>query len=494
MGSALLHSNPRSIASALALAAACAVISCAAAPPATLVVRAGRLFDGDGGPTRNNVRLVITEGVIQAIEADGEPLPAHLQPSDTVGVVDARDLTVMPGLIDVHTHMASSGACTVGVGIGATQIARNLYAAIRAGVTTVADLGGPPEVTLAMRRWTGTARHRGPRVMVAGPMLTVPDGYLTKEADGELVEMGAAIPLTDPGVARATVRHLFDLGVDLVKVGLQEVNFRNEAIPLLEGEILCAAVEEAHRLELRVVAHATGVRSYEAALDCGVDALVHGPFVEIEDGLIQRVADLELPVAPTLFVFDAMAWGPAHLEYLDRPAAARALTPEIMEDLRAFAAQSQTNPEFLPDFMMEDVPKRLLADAVARLRANVPKLRAAGIPLAMGTDSATCFNYSGSPIEELRRLVEVGLSPAEALQVGTAGSARLLNLGEALGKARVGYRADLIAVDGRPDEDIDAIQNVRHVILDGLLQEPSPPGIGAGMSLGTRILWTYAVP
>jgi len=457
------------------------VSGCAGGPESgDLIIRAGRLFDGTGAPVQSDVRILVRGGTIEGIEPDvGEP-PAGVR------VLDARGMTVMPGLINAHLHLAGSGACTAGVGVGIGQMTRNTYALLANGVTTAADLGAPIAVALALRRWSGTARSRGPRILVAGPMLTAPNGYLTDLAGGQLVDVGAVWPIASVEEGRAAVRELSNRGVDFIKIGLQERGFDGKHLPLLDHERVCAVVEEAHKLEMRVMAHACEASTYALALDCAVDVIAHGAIEPLDAALVERIAAAGTPVMPTLFVFEAILWGPEHPEYLRSAAAERVLSDETRNDLRDYAEADKSSGESLPPHFMPGISRIRAEAASMALRANVAQLHASGARLGFGTDSGVCFNYVGSELEELRRLVEVGLTPTEALVVATSGGARVLDMQDALGRIAPHYRADIIAVEGRPDERIDDLQNVRHVVIDGVEQTVEPPGPGRWLALGVR--------
>ncbi len=461
-------------------------VSCASPPPREVVVRAGRLVDGTGAPARDGLRLRIRDGSIIAIERDLEPFEAGVD----VAVIDARKLTVLPGLVNSHAHLFSAGACTPAVGAGVSQAVRNLHALTRGGITTVADLGAPAALAVALRRHVGTARHRGPRVMVAGPLITAPGGYPTDFLGSENVDLGMVIEVATVDEARAAVRRVATADADVIKVGLQEIGYDEKPLPLLEGTVLCAVVNEAHKQEMRVLAHATTRRSYTAALDCRVDAIVHGALEPLDDALIARLVGSKTPVAPTLFVFDAPLWGPKNLDMLDRPDVQAVLPDDAIENLRDYAAEDAKGGDTLPGHLMHGINRNRARSVIVTMRDNTRRMHEAGVRFGLGTDAATCFNIHGSPVEELVRLEQAGIAPLEVLKIATTGGARILNLHDAIGRLAVGFRADLIGVQGKPDENLRDIVNVKLVMIDGVVQEDGPRA-AEHMAAAFRLGWAW---
>jgi imidazolonepropionase-like amidohydrolase len=466
--------------------------ACSTPPPRKLVVRAGKLLDGTGGPAQTpaqtTMRVTILDGVIAAIEPDtGEP-PAELH------VVDLRNATVMPGLIDAHLHVTGSSACTPGVGVGLGQIVRNLHALVAGGITTAADLAEPLDVALGVRGWVGTARHRGPRLLVAGPMLTTSGGYLTDLLHGELVERGMVQVTDSPEQAIAHVQELAEAGVDLIKLGMQEYNYSREPLKLPSAETVCAVVEEAHRQELRAVIHATTNATYKLAIDCKADAIVHGCLEPLEPSLPPLVAARQMSVAPTIYVFEAPLAGAVNAGVLKTPGAARVLSDEVRADLESYQKAAAAAGDKLPDnAFAKNLTHEVVSVAAANNRANTATLHALGVPLALGTDAGFCFGFVGEPGHELRRLEMAGLPRPKIVEAATSGSARLIGLGDAIGRVAVGYRADLIGVDGDPYEDLAALEKVRTVIIDGVEQHVEEPDWSDTLGLGLRLLWSKIV-
>ena len=474
------------------------IIGCAPQqPPERLIVRAGRLIDGRGSTVQLGQRIIIERGTIVAVRSDestdsDEALDTAQQHSAESGVriIDARGYTVMPGLIDSHTHLFGSGACTPGVGVGLGQILRNLHGLLRAGITTVADLAAPTFAAVALRNHVGTAQHRGPRLLVAGSLITRKGGYLSQFP--QMRESGSILPIDSVPEARAAVQQLKTADVDLIKLAIQENNFNLSPLPYLEPELACAAVEEAHRQEMRVLAHATTKEAYRIALDCGIDGLVHGSLDPLDPALLQQLQEANIPIAPTAFVFEAPLWGPKNLAWLETPGAKRVLSQETRQDLLAFAAADAQGGAELPDFMFEGINRKSATEAADTLRRNVALLAQAKVPLSLGSDSGACFVYSGGAAHrELELLGAAGLPLLEVIRVGTQGAARMLNLHDALGTIAPGYRADLIVVEGNPDEDLSALQEIRQVIIDGIPQEIQEPSAWNYLELGLAFLWAW---
>lgn len=464
---------------------ALALLACNTTPPSSVVIRAGRLWDGTGAPALLQQRLLIKNGEIVSITADDD---SAVEPGALV--VDAREHTVMPGLINAHVHLVSGGACEDGVGSGVSAAVRNLHALVAGGVTTVADLGAPVAATLGLRAFAGVGESDGPRVMVAGPILTAPKGYMTNILDGELVDVGMVREVATPAEARHVVQELAEQGVDLIKLGLQELHYDRTPLPLMSPEVVCAVVDEAHTQELRVVAHAVSPRSYQLALDCNVDAFAHGLLEPLPQDILEQLAQRQIPVAPTLFVFHSLVWGPEHAAYYESKAVSAGLDDASLQTIKRYIARYNKGGEHLPSEMMPNVSREKAILAGQHNATNTQAMHTHKVPLAMGTDGGICMNPMGSPVQELLDLQAAGLTPPQVLHAATMGSARLLGLGDALGRLTPGFRADVIVVKGKPDEHLEDVVNVQRVFIDGREQTLLAPSFWDTLQAGTRIGWT----
>ena len=411
-----------------------AAAACSEPPPGTLVVRAGRLLDGTGAPAREHVRLTIREGSIVAVDDDDD---APAAPGELV--LDARDATVLPGLI--NTHAGLFRACDGEHGGLRTGVA-NLAALLRGGLTTVVDLGAPTKTALSLRRWVGTGRGRGPRLLVAGPTL-VPPRVGASGAGARLVRDGWVVEVADATAAREQVRQLAEAGVDFIALALYTSAADGVAVPAFDAATVCAIVDEAHTQKLRVAVHTSSDAALSTALGCKVDAIVHALLRPIPGELAARLAQARVPLTP---------------------------------DLRPPTRGEPPDPPQPGD---------------AELVASAAALRAAGAHLVLGHDGASCSQPPGSPVSALQQLVAAGMTPAQALVAGTSEAARFAGLDDALGRLAVGYRADLLVVEGRPDESLSDLGRVRAVVIDGIVQPLDGPRWWALPSAALERAWAW---
>jgi len=395
----------------------------------------------------------------------------------------------MPGLVNAHLHLFASGACTAEASPSALSPARNLHALLQGGITTAADLGAPLPQSVALRQHVGTGRSRGPRVLVAGPVLTAPDGYPIDFVGPTAVTMGLARPIASEFEAVTAVRELAEQGADLIKIALQEKRYDGTPTAMLSEAIVCALVHEAHTQELRVAAHVATRAGVERALTCHVDLLAHAPLEPLPDAVVAQLVQTQTGVAPTLFVYEAPWWGQDEEARLDTPEIKALLGAPTVAGLHRFVKELRADPTTLPYPQMPRITTASMREGLLHSHANTQRLWAAKANLGLGTDAGICFNLHGSPVEELLRLEQAGLPRAEVLRLATSGGARLLNLHDALGTVQVGFRADLLVVAGNPDEDLHTITAVKQVLIDGVEQRLGPPGFWEQAELLLRLWW-----
>lgn len=418
-------------------ASACAAPAMAQPPaaqpaPGTIVVHAGRLIADPARPPQGPSTIVVQGGRIQSVSAGHQPAPAGAR------LIDLSGRTVLPGLIDTHTHLVlepDDDFRDDAVITNEWATLRGVHAArvtLRAGFTTVRDLHAIPEAIFALRRAAAEGLIEGPRIVASGPGLSIIGGHV--DVTGFRPEVNAALGLgnTCTGAAEcaARVRHLSSAGADVIKFAATGGVLSQQTRGLgqhFTDEEMRAIVSTAHGLGLRVAAHAHGARGVEAAARAGVDSIEHGTFA---DGpAIAAMRANNVAFVPTLMAFTG-------------------LRERLGRGIYTAAVEAKVN------------------EVLTRLGAAARAARAAGVPVVFGTDSSV-FEH-GRNAEEFGMLVElVGMTPAEAIASATTAAARLLGMENEIGRIAPGMSADLIAVSGDPLQDVRALERVEFVMVRG---------------------------
>ena len=406
----------------------------AAPPPGARPLRLAnaRLIDGTGSAPRERVSVLVRDGRIAAVDgAGGEP------PGDWL-TIDLQGRTLMPGLVDAHAHvLAKAPAREEGVepllpGTGAHVVAAHLAEALRRGVTTIRDVGSFGDVVVEARQAMRLGAFRGPRLLTCGRIVsaTSPGGRffdgMYREADG-----------CDD--VRRAVREQLRRGADFVKVmttGARSVELEDpDPAQLTTGEVT-TLTDEAHRLGLRVAAHAEGLAGTEIAIAAGIDTIEHGMYLNQRPDLLERMARQGQVLVPTLSCF----YGVAGI------------------DGRGGHPASTWSP------LLVELAQHNLEQADRTLAAA----RAAGVKIALGHDWNPFYNSA----VELERMVHHGMPAAEALVAASATGAAALGLADELGTVAPGRIADLVVVDGDPLSDPGLLRRREQVWLVLQLGEP----------------------
>lgn len=430
---------------------ACLALGCGASPYRTLVapaptqttlIRDVSVFTGlDATPLLN--RDVVIEGDrITAITPTGEATPAAAR------VVEGRGRTLLPGYIDAHVHLTSSGAAP-GQDVP-TDVEHNLHAWLYAGVTTVFDLAGDAST---VRDWRDKARDGeiiAPRIYHTHLPITVDDSHpipLTEALLGAPLSwfVGWVVPTIDEADdAPDLVEDVLDEGADYVKITVDELppGTAEMSDPLLEALVRAARAQGS-----RAVVHIGDIHKGRVAADAGASMLAHLPWrTPITDDDAQALAATGIAMTATLAGWHATAalaegtWQPTALD--------REIHPAALLDLGA--GKGDVDPLIAKAFSATLAARPSWAPTIARLHA-------AGVTLLVGTDAALPGVYPGSSFhEELRRLVEAGVPPAEVLMGATARAALWAEDTPDYGTVEVGKVADLVLVEGDPLTDITA--------------------------------------
>lgn len=386
------------------------LLHAAVASAAPLLIRGATVFDGTGRAPYAADVLVDDAGRIAKV-APGLPREKGVQ------VVDARGLALLPGLFDLHTHWTPNFKPSA-----LPQIA-NAYLAH--GVTTVNDFHQAPEAYAPRRAWLQTIDAPSVRFTAR---ISTPLGHGADWADEATTRW-----VNSPEAARVAVREVAAYRPDLIKVFNDGWRYNNAPDnSSMDEPTLTALVDEAHRNGLRVYTHTVTLARGKQAARAGVDVIAHSMLdARADDELVALMRQHGTYYAPTLAVYETVKPGQKPPADADDPV------------LR----QRQAN--------------------FAIALANVAALHRGGVPVALGTDAGMPGTPHGeATLHELELLVRAGLTPAEALQAGTATSARAAGLDDR-GTLEPGKRADLVLVSGRPWQDIGDIRNVRRVFVAG---------------------------
>lgn len=386
----------------------------------TLVLSGARIIDGTGTEPVRGRSVVVEKGIITAVVEDARAPRGN--------GVDLAGHTLLPGLINCHVHLCL-GAEPDPVRplreepLGLTAIKALLRAreTARAGVTTVRDLGGREYVEIAVRRAIQEGLIDGPRIVAAGRPVCMTGGHghwLAREADG-------------PDDARKAVREQLKAGADVIKIiatgGVMTPGVEPGS-PQLTLDEMRAAIEEARRAGRRTAAHAMASSGISDAIAAGITSIEHGIYLTEE--IVAHMRRDGTFLVPTLNAPAAIASG-------------------------GLAAG-------IPDFMV-----RKSEVVVPAHVASFQLAHRAGVRIAAGADSGTPLNFHGSLLPELTLMVKYGMTPLEAIRAATVTAADCLGLGEVTGRVAPGYAADLIAVAGDPAERIEALADLKLVLVSG---------------------------
>jgi imidazolonepropionase-like amidohydrolase len=383
--------------------------------------RVARVFDGVSEQVIEDGVVVVEEGRIASVGPTRD-LPSNVE------VVDLGDATLLPGLIDAHVHLVWSASAEPhevvereSRALTTLRCAANAALHLRAGVTTVRDVGATDGLSIDIARAVELGVLPGPRVVAAGRAIAMTGGhgwFIGREADGA-------------EAVRHAVRSELKAGATCIKLmasGGVYGHAEEPGSPQLTVEEMRAAVEEAHKAGRKVAAHAYSAEAINNALDARVDSIEHGSF--IDRATAERMREQGTYLVPTMSVYEAM---------------------------------NDKGPELgAPDYI-----QRKTAEVLEASREAFRLALEAGVPVAAGTDCGAPGHPHGTLPEELRLMVEAGATPLEALRYGTSAAADLLGLGEEVGTLEPGTKADLLAVGGDSLHDIRALRDVRLVLRDG---------------------------
>jgi imidazolonepropionase-like amidohydrolase len=416
----------------LLLAGLCGAQTPKTAAPAEIVIHAGKVLDVRTGNYLMD-QLIWIEG--DRIKAIGKAADISSQVPAGAKTIDLSNSTVLPGLIDCHTHltympyMAGPTGLHISYPRQALIGAHNARVTLEAGFTTVRNVGANGYSDIALRDSIKAGEVIGPRIIASGPALSITGGH----ADENF--LAPQFNFSSDGVAdgvdgvTAKVRENIKYGADVIKfmaTGGVLSEGDDPALAQYSPQEMKAIVDTAHGLGRKVAAHAHGALGIKNAVLAGVDSIEHGSYMNEED--IQLMKQHGTYLVPTLYLGD---WLMANLSTLG-------LTSNMIE-------------------------KAKIVLPIAR--QNIAIAFKSGVKVAFGTDAAVYPH--GLNAREFAVMVKLGLSPLQSIQAATVNAADLLGWTDRIGMLEAGKFADIIAVDGDPVADVHVLENVRFVMKGG---------------------------
>jgi imidazolonepropionase-like amidohydrolase len=418
------------------LASTCVFGQQTATAPSRTVVRAGKFLDVRTGKTLTNQSIVIEDGKIVSVGPD-----SGAAGDASVKVFDLTGKTVLPGLIDAHTHLTFDprfGYDRLAISVPREALigAKNARVTLLAGFTTVRNVGAREFSDIALRDAINAGDIPGPRIDASGPALGITGGHCDDTLlpyEFHATEIGVADGIEN---VQHKVREVIKYGSDVIKIcatgGVLSLGDNPQASQYTQEE-LRAIVADAHRFGRKVAAHAHGAQGVLWATEAGVDSIEHGSY--IDDAGIAAMKQHGTYLVPTLYLGD----------WVIENASKTGLPPQML-------AKAQ-----------EVLPAR---------RKNVAHAFASGVKVGFGTDAAVYPH--GLNAREFAVMVKLGLTPLQSIQAATVNDADLLGWSDKVGVIEPNHFADIIAVDGDPLQDVTALERVKFVMKGGVVYKNEP--------------------
>ena len=416
-------------------ALAASLLGATSALAAPTYIHAGKLIAVPGQPARGASTIVVDEGKIVSV------LDGHVPAPEGSPVIDLKSRTVLPGLIDSHVHLASdragneglAAAMTDGLPLNSYETYWNGMKTLRAGFTTVRNLGDEHGKVLALKEASRRGWLLAPRIVDAGESISTTGGHMDGRV-GLADDVGEALVHTDnlcdgADDCRRAVRRQVGRGADVIKFATTGgVNSGTGLATRMAEDEARALVETAHAYGRKVAVHAHGAEGIKLAVRAGADSIEHGTVMD--DEILKLMKEHRTFYVPTLSTVNG---------YLERLAA---------------------NPNAYPPAIKAQIDWR-----IGITGKSLQKAYPAGIRIAYGTDAGV--SKHGRNADEFELLVKFGMPPAEAIKAATINAAELLGVDKETGTIEPGKAADIVAVDGDPLADVKVLKAMKFVMARG---------------------------
>ena len=427
----------------------------------TVLIRNARIFVGNGRVIESGAVLVKDGKIAAVYDASSGTVP---DPKDVnASLIEAAGKTLLPGLIDMHVHLGAPGGLYADWSKydSASAMQRALAAYLYCGITAVKSVGDVLDGGLKTREIVNSGEKQGAELFIVGPLFTAPGGHGTEIMSSlpAAIRDSANVQFTrlpaSPAKAKQEVDELKRAGVDGIKA-IMESGFAGAIFNRLDPAILNAIAAEARADGLPIVVHTGDARDVEDALKAGVNGIEHGSLrVSLPDSDFAAMAKAGVTYDPTLAVAEgAVDFRMGKTDLLNRSLVQQVGPAQLLADTRTIVAQHKPSI---------DLPFDL---AVAS--ENLRRAYRAGVRLVMGSDAGNMLVIHGPTIQrEIELWVAAGIPMEVALQAATLNSAKALGASGRMGSIEVGKEASILAVDGNPLEDVNAIEAISFVMFKG---------------------------